>query len=93
MIIVLTSFSILLNIALSYAVVNMLRKNELMEDSINNFYSRLSKTLHTMRAIDERQMFEKDDEVGHVFDQLTDTINDLRPLIYGSDTEDGSQEN
>lgn len=93
MILVLTVFSIVLNIALGYGAINMLRKNELMEDSINNFYSRLNKTLNTMRAIDERQMFEKDDEVGHVFGQLADIINDLRPLIYGSDIEDGSQEN
>jgi hypothetical protein len=64
-----------------------------MEDAVNNFYSRLSITLHTMRIIDERQMFEKDDEVGEVFSQITDIINDLRPLIYGSDSNDGSKEN
>jgi hypothetical protein len=93
MILVLTIISVLLNVALGYATVNMLRKNELMEDAINNFYSRLNRTLTIMRAIDERQMFEKDDEVGNVFTQLTDTINDLRPLIYGSDTQDGTQEN
>jgi hypothetical protein len=37
-----------------------------------------------MRTLDEKQMFEKDDEVGDLFSQLTDTINELRPLLYGS---------
>ena len=85
--------SILLNISLIYATWNLLRKNELMEETIENFYTRLDKTLRTMRALDERQMFEKDDEVGDVFSQLTDTVNDLRPLLYGSDIEDGQKEN
>jgi hypothetical protein len=64
-----------------------------MEDAIENFYTRLDRTLKTMRAIDQREMFEKDDEVGSVFNQIVDTVNDLRPLLYGSDIEDGEKEN
>jgi hypothetical protein len=71
----------------------MLRKNEMMEDAIDIFYTRLDRTLKTMRAIDSREMFEKDDEVGSVFNQIVDTVNDLRPLLYGSNTEDGEKEN
>jgi len=73
-----------LNVALSFATFNLLRKLENYEKSIEEFYSALSITLQTMRAIDERQMFEKDDEVGTVFGQLTEVINDLRPFIYGT---------
>jgi hypothetical protein len=85
--------SILLNGTLGYACWNLLRKNEVMEDAIENFYTRLDRTLKTMRAIDQREMFEKDDEVGSVFNQIVDTVNDLRPLLYGSDIEDGEKEN
>jgi hypothetical protein len=92
MIIILT-FSILINVALGYATWNILRKNEVMEDAIDIFYTRLDTTLQTMRAIDERQMFEKDDEVGSVFNQIVDTVNELRPLLYGSNIEDGQKEN
>jgi hypothetical protein len=46
-----------------------------------------------MRELDERQMFEKDDEVGDVFAQLIDTVNELRPFIYGSINGDGQEEN
>ena len=83
--------SVLLNGALGYAALNMLKKNESMEDAIENFYSRLQRTLNTMRALDEKQMFEKDDEVGDVFAQLTDTVNELRPLLYGSNATDGTE--
>lgn len=91
--IVVLILSILLNGALGYACWNLLRKNEVMEDAIDIFYTRLDTTLKTMRAIDSRQMFEKDDEVGSVFNQVVDTVNDLRPLLYGSNTEDGEKEN
>jgi hypothetical protein len=62
----------------------MLRKNEIMETAIENFYTRLQRTLNIMRTLDEKQMFEKDDEVGDLFSQLTDAVNELRPLLYGS---------
>lgn len=90
--IIILIISILANGALGYACWNLLRKNEVMEDAIDIFYTRLDKTLQTMRAIDTRQMFEKDDEVGSVFEQIVDTVNDLRPLLYGSNTEDGEKE-
>ena len=91
--IVVVIISILLNAALGYACWNLLRKNEVMEDAIDIFYTRLDTTLQTMRAIDSREMFEKDDEVGSVFNQIVDTVNDLRPLLYGSNIEDGEKEN
>ena len=89
--IIILIISILANGALGYACWNLLRKNEVMEDAIDIFYTRLDKTLQTMRAIDTRQMFEKDDEVGSVFEQIVDTVNDLRPLLYGSNMDDGEK--
>ncbi len=91
--IVILIISILINVSLGYACWNLLRKNEVMEDAIDIFYTRLGTTLQTMRAIDSREMFEKDDEVGSVFNQIVDTVNELRPLLYGSNTEDGEKEN
>lgn len=91
MIIFLLIVSVILNGALIYACFNMLRQNELLEDTLEDFYSRLQQTLNTMRALDEKQMFEKDDEVGDVFSQIVDTVNDLRPLLYGSNTTDATE--
>lgn len=81
-IIVLLVCSIVGNILLYRAGVMQLRKNELYEKTIQEFYSNLTIVLHTIRAIDEKQMFESDDEVGSVFDQIVDTINELRPILY-----------
>jgi phage-related protein len=79
-----------LNVALVFATFNLLRKLEAFEQQVealdkrlNDVYSSLSITLHTMRVIDEKQMFERDDEVGTVFQELVDIVNNLRPLIYG----------
>jgi len=73
----------LISIILSYVVWNLLRKLEMYEQTVEEFYSRLSITLHTIRTIDEKQMFESDDEVGEMFSQLVDTMSTLRPLLYG----------
>jgi len=85
--------SVIINLAGGYAIYNMLRKVELYEESIQEFYSRLSITLHNMRRLDERQMFESDDEVGDVFRQLTDTVNELRPLLYGNISNEQNENN
>jgi Na+-translocating ferredoxin:NAD+ oxidoreductase RnfA subunit len=71
-------------LVLGFATLNLFRKVEFYEEKIQEFYSAISITLQLMRTIDERQMFEKDDEVGEVFTQLTDIVNDLRPILYGS---------
>lgn len=88
-----------LNIALLYSAYISVNKIEVLEkmysklnteyeETVKDFYSRTSIILHTMRAIDEKQMFEKDDVVGGVFAQLVDTVNDLYVLLYGSSTVD-----
>jgi hypothetical protein len=74
--------SAVINIIFIFSTINILRKVEVYEDTIQQFYSALSITLHNMRAIDERQMFENDDEVGVTFQNLTDIVNELRPLLY-----------
>ena len=80
-----------LSTVLAYGLYNSLNKIEMYEDAIQEFYERTSITLHTMRAIDERQLFEKDDDVGSTFQMLVDTIGELRPLIYG--IANGEEEN
>lgn len=86
--IILVSISLGLNVALAYATFNLFRKLEIYENVIEDFYSRLSITLHNMRALDEKQMFEADDEVGSVFSQLVDAVNNLRPILYGNTDEE-----
>jgi len=89
--IVLVSITTIASVVLGYATYNSLRKIEFYEQQIEEFYSALTVALHTMRALDTRQMFEDDDEVGNVFQQLSDIVFTLRPLLYG--TPDEKEEN
>lgn len=82
----LIAFCILLTIlvlVLLYLVYNLTNKIDLYESSIEEFYTRAVVILNTMRTLDEKQMFENDDEVGTVFQQINDAVSTLRPLIYG----------
>lgn len=73
----------LIIVGLSYACWNLLKKNEELEDAINVFYARTNATIKYMRFMDQRQMFESDDEVGEVFKLLVETVEKL----YGFVTE------
>ena len=80
---VLVVVSSLLISILSYACWNLLKKNEELEEAINVFYARTNATVRYMRFLDERQMFERDDEVGEIFKLLVETVDKL----YGFVTE------
>lgn len=64
----------ILCILLGYTTFNMLRKVEAYEEYIDEEIKNNEKLLETLRKIDNKQMFEKDDEVGGLFDQVKDTI-------------------
>jgi formiminotetrahydrofolate cyclodeaminase len=72
-----------ISVALTYIVFNLNRKIKVYEDAVQQFYEDVSIILHTMRNIDERQIFQQDDEVGQTFQDLLEVLGLLRPLIYG----------
>ena len=74
-----------------YLIWNLLQKIKIYENSIEQFYSALTVTLATMRIIDSRQMFETDDEVGTVFQQLVDIVSNLRPILYGMEENENKE--
>jgi hypothetical protein len=84
MFIFLVVLSISLNIALGIAVYNLLKKNEALESAIDDFYKGLVVTVRLMRHFDDRQIFEGDDEVGYVFKQLLECINQLDAFVMES---------
>lgn len=76
-----TYLYIIIIAALSYVVWNLLKKIEKYEDMIkdnDNFIQdelqRNEALLEALRLIDNRQMFEKDDEVGSIFSLIKETI-------------------
>jgi len=87
--------SILLNVVLIYSSYITLKKLEQFEDiteeyekRILQFYEEVSEILAISRSLDKREMFEKDDEVGQLFEQLIDTVGGLRKLIYVTEETD-----
>jgi predicted Holliday junction resolvase-like endonuclease len=76
-----TYLLIIIVAALSYAVWNLLKKIEKYEDIIeeNDKFiqeelQRNEALLEALRKIDNREMFEKDDDVGSIFSLIKDTI-------------------
>ena len=88
---ILTVFLAVVCLILSYVVWNLTKKISVYEESIEDFYSALTVTLANMRLIDSRQMFETDDEVGTVFQQLVDILSNLRPILYGVDVDENKE--
>ncbi len=83
-----TIFLSILCLVLLFIVWNLTRKITIYEQSIEQFYAALTVTLTNMRLLDSRQMFETDDEVGSVFQQLVDIVSNLRPILYGMENDE-----
>jgi len=79
--VIIISISVLLNIILLIGVRNLLKQNEQLEDRLVNLIgdvrTRVLTALENMRSIDNREVFEKDDEVGVSFDEIKKIIEEL----------------
>ena len=73
--------SVILNIVLLIGVRNLLRQNEQLEDrlieTITSIRTRIQTSLENMRRLDNKQVFEKDDEVGVSFSEIKKIIETL----------------
>jgi len=73
--------SVILNIVLLIGVRNLLRQNEQLEDrvveTVNDTKIKVSSALENMRRLDNREAFEKDDEVGVTFNEIKKIIENL----------------
>ena len=71
---------VILTIALSYAVYNLLVKQEQLEDWVEDYIDRINEVNTKIRQIDYKGYFEVDDEVGQVFEQLKEEVQSLEEL-------------
>ena len=71
---------VILTIALSYAVYNILLKQEQLEDWVENYIDRINEVNTKIRQIDYKGYFEVDDEVGQVFEQIKNEVKSLEEL-------------
>jgi len=56
--------------ALGYACYNMIQKIEVYEEWLSFFRTEVDEVYQRMKAVDEKNLFEKDDDVGFVFTEL-----------------------
>lgn len=78
---IIVGISVVLNIVLLIGVRNLLKQNEQLEDrlvdTVNTTSERIETALTKMRELDNREVFEKDDEVGVTFSELKKVVEDL----------------
>ena len=78
---------VILTIALSYAVYNLLVKQEQLEDWVEDYIDRINEVNRKIRQIDYKGYFEVDDEVGQVFEQIKNEVQSLEELTEVEDKE------
>ncbi len=88
LLIVLLPASIIFNVLLLIRGINLVKQNEGLVDTINNYDDRqmdtqikLESMLTKMRELDLNGSFESDDEVGDVFTQLKEIIETYKNEI------------
>jgi len=82
---IIVGISVVINIILLIGVRNLLKQNEQLEDRLVETNDSVRKTLQisldNMRKLDNKQVFEKDDEVGVSFNEIKKIIEDLNNTI------------
>jgi K+-transporting ATPase A subunit len=88
LLIILLPASIIFNILLLFRGINFVKQNEQLVDTIREYDDRQINTqikiesmLQKMKEIDIRGSFESDDEVGAVFSELKETIENYKNEI------------
>lgn len=61
---------ILTTAALGYACFNLLKKIEIYEEWLDLFRSEIDLVYKRIKAVDDKNLFEKDDDVGFVFAEI-----------------------
>jgi len=56
--------------ALGYACYNLIKKVEVYEDWLDMFRNEIDQVYSKIKSVDDRNLFEKDDDVGFVFSEI-----------------------
>ena len=65
------------DVAMIYVIWNLITKQEMLEDWIEDFIQTIEKVQKDLKQIDYRGAFEADDETGVIFDQMKTLIQQL----------------
>ena len=67
--------------ALSYACWNLLKKVSTYEKWVEHFRTEIDNVAIKLKLVDEKNLFEKDDDVGFVFSEILRVTNEFNDLI------------
>jgi len=84
---------IILLCAAIYAITNLYKKVVRFEKYFLTVHYKLIQILKDLNALDSMKMFEEDDEVGILWDNVKDILFDLKTLIIGSNVTISNEEN
>jgi len=73
--------SIILNIFLCVSLFKSFRFTDQLESWVIDFKEEINSLYKKLKSIDERDMFEKDDDVGIIFQQIKDIISNTKTKI------------
>jgi len=63
-----------------YVIWNLNKKTEMLETWVEEFTQRIETVQTDLKVIDDKGAFESDDEVGAIFEQIKETVNQLDNL-------------
>jgi predicted PurR-regulated permease PerM len=88
LLIVIIIFLVLLLSVITFGIVNLIRQNELLEESLSYYqnkfikiYNKIDETNEQLKDVDYKGAFKADDEVGFVFKNITDIMLDLEAFF------------
>ena len=68
-------------LAEGYVIWNLNKKTEMLETWVEEFTQRIEAVQTDLKVIDDKGAFKSDDEVGVIFEQIKETVNQLDNLI------------
>ena len=63
-----------------YVIWNLNKKTEILETWVEDFTQRIETVQTELKIIDAKGSFEADDEIGTIFEQINETVNELGNL-------------
>ena len=67
--------------ALGFACYNMLKKIEVHEEWIDQYRSEINNVYKRLKMVDDKNLFEKDDDVGFVFSEILRVTEEFNESI------------
>jgi len=84
LLIIVCLFLLIYSIVLTIGILRALKKTEIYESFIIDVKNKVEDTYEKMKSIDEIGVFEADDEVGLIFNDLKDLLRNLEKYINQS---------